>query len=331
MTNSKNSYVYFIQEGTTGKIKIGYSSNPHERLKSHQTSNSSTLRILGIIEGNIESEQLIHKRFEKFKVTGEWFEPVDSLLTFIENSKMSDREKKTIEFGQQFKFYDEIIDKLQKDISNLKIEYDKLQKGVEDVSEQIEEVSEEKETEPDNYSYFTLFQNENFDYWLTRSVLRKIISMENYYDEYLLNLQVDRIDKIIFDLEKTVILFKGSYETILPNLGEIELGVITHGEFHVLDYIGYITSFPYGKGMRDLPFHRDNITEKNIHIYNKLYEHVRDYFSKSNMRGKDLLKIINHKDLNVFSSVGFSLNEFEKFETSEIPEIILEPYTENSM
>ena len=107
--------------------------------------------------------------------------------------------------------------------------------------------------------------------------------------------------KLFLIQKKTVILFKGSYETILPNLGEIELGVITHGEFNVLDYIGYITSFPYGKGMRDLPFHRYNITKKNIHIYNKLYEHVRDYFSKSNMRGKESLKIMNHKTLNIFS------------------------------
>ena len=99
-----------------------------------------------------------------------------------------------------------------------------------------------------------------------------------------------------------------------------------------MDYIGEITSFPYQKeGLEDLPFHRDNITEENIHIYNKLYEHVRDYFSKSNMRGKDLLKIINHKDLNVFSSVDFTFCEFEKFETSEIPEVILKPHSENSM
>jgi len=325
-------FVYFIQEGINGKIKIGYSSNPHERLKSHQTSNSNRLRILGIIEGNLESEQLIQKRFEKYKVTGEWYEPVDSLLTFIENSKMSEREKKTIEFGQQFKFYDEIIGKLQNDISNLKIEYDKLQKGVEDVTEQIVEVSEEKEKDYENISYYHLFQNENFDYWLTRSVLKKIISMENYYDEYLLNLQVDRIVHIIFDLEKTVITFKGSYETILPNLGEIEFGVIGSGEFHLLDYIGNFTSFPYEKeGLGELPFHRDGITEKNIHIYYKLHEHVRDYFSKSNMRGKDLLKITNHKDLNTFSSVDFTFCEFEKFETSEIPEVILKPHSEDSM
>ena len=82
----KIKYIYFIEEGLDGKIKIGYSTNPSERLKTLQTSNPRTLRLLITIEGNEQDEKILHTKFSKYRLQGEWFEPNEEILIFIEES-----------------------------------------------------------------------------------------------------------------------------------------------------------------------------------------------------------------------------------------------------
>lgn len=76
--------IYFITD--TQNIKIGYTKNSIEkRLQQLQTSCSNKLYILGWIEGDIDQEQELHKKFSasRIRYNGEWFKPTDDLLQYI--------------------------------------------------------------------------------------------------------------------------------------------------------------------------------------------------------------------------------------------------------
>ncbi len=75
--------IYFIQEGLTGPIKIGYSKTPFLRKKKLQTGNATQLRFLGIISGTLDEEQWLHKRFARYHLRGEWFIPDETFVQQI--------------------------------------------------------------------------------------------------------------------------------------------------------------------------------------------------------------------------------------------------------
>ena len=70
-----------------GNIKIGWSNDPLKRLSEHQTSNSRELRMLVYVKGSQDYEKEIHKKFQNFKTTGEWFKPDKRLLVHIEKER----------------------------------------------------------------------------------------------------------------------------------------------------------------------------------------------------------------------------------------------------
>src|SRR5262249_47936749 len=53
--------------------KIGWSKNPKKRLSSLQTASPDELVLLGTIQGGLEVETELHRRFAKHKLQGEWF------------------------------------------------------------------------------------------------------------------------------------------------------------------------------------------------------------------------------------------------------------------
>ena len=80
-----DGFVYFIQEEETGRIKIGFSENPFQRLKELQTGNSSKMTLIGQIEGGADEENNIHREFaeERIRENGEWFRPSERLTNYI--------------------------------------------------------------------------------------------------------------------------------------------------------------------------------------------------------------------------------------------------------
>lgn len=71
---TKDGIVYFIQDAATVAIKIGFClKNPEKRLAALQTGNSNSLRLLGHIAGSSFHEKLLHARFGRFRIKGEWF------------------------------------------------------------------------------------------------------------------------------------------------------------------------------------------------------------------------------------------------------------------
>ena len=84
--------IYFIQDTVSRAIKIGYTRDRKSfdsRLVTLQTANPNPLSMLGIIEGNRHDEALLHKKFEPFRLVGEWFLPDNAVLSFISRKTLN--------------------------------------------------------------------------------------------------------------------------------------------------------------------------------------------------------------------------------------------------
>jgi hypothetical protein len=81
---SDKDFVYFIQEGDGGPVKIGRSFDPTGRLRKLATGSSKPLALLGVVEGGWQERDL-HKQFSHLRVSdnSEWFNPGLDLLAFI--------------------------------------------------------------------------------------------------------------------------------------------------------------------------------------------------------------------------------------------------------
>ena len=75
--------VYFVTDGQ--KIKIGNSKNVKKRVLQLQVANSKELVLLGYVQGDEEKEKYLHKVFNQYRIraNGEWFEPAQELLDYI--------------------------------------------------------------------------------------------------------------------------------------------------------------------------------------------------------------------------------------------------------
>ncbi len=86
--------IYFLK--ANDKVKIGYADDPSKRIPEIQTSNPYELEVLLIIDGNYDKESELHKRFEKHRTSGEWFELEEPIQSFIKENLELDRK---YEFG----------------------------------------------------------------------------------------------------------------------------------------------------------------------------------------------------------------------------------------
>lgn len=83
-TSKPPAFVYFIQRGEGGPIKIGAASNPAARLSTLQTGSPEPLRLLAATPGSLDDEAALHERFASARLSGEWFEPTADLIALIE-------------------------------------------------------------------------------------------------------------------------------------------------------------------------------------------------------------------------------------------------------
>lgn len=72
--------VYFIQAGIGGRIKIGYSPRPRQRIEYIQRYNGVKLITLACITGTAGLEKALHRILAEHRAHGEWFEPVPRVL-----------------------------------------------------------------------------------------------------------------------------------------------------------------------------------------------------------------------------------------------------------
>lgn len=80
--------LYFLQEGTDGPVKIGWTAGPAEsRRKTGQVFNSRVLRVLAEFPNYPDTEKSWHVRFADLRIQGEWFQPAPKLLAAIEAAR----------------------------------------------------------------------------------------------------------------------------------------------------------------------------------------------------------------------------------------------------
>lgn len=82
-TAGDSEWVYFIQAGEGGPIKIGVARNPSTRLKALRTGAHAPLTLLGAVQGGYDFEAQLHEEFREQHRHGEWFEPTPALLERI--------------------------------------------------------------------------------------------------------------------------------------------------------------------------------------------------------------------------------------------------------
>ncbi len=70
---SQSSFVYFIQDGEKGPVKIGLSKDPEQRLPKLQTGNPRELFLRHVVPGDLKVERGLHQRFAPARIRREWF------------------------------------------------------------------------------------------------------------------------------------------------------------------------------------------------------------------------------------------------------------------
>lgn len=76
--------IYFLQGINGGEIKVGTSVNVTKRHKRLESYYGQPLRLLGVIEGDRQTERKIHAKFAHLRIRKtEQFEPGADLLGFI--------------------------------------------------------------------------------------------------------------------------------------------------------------------------------------------------------------------------------------------------------
>lgn len=72
-TTAVGSYVYFIQHGDWGPVKIGMAVDPEKRCCDLQTGNPEKLHVRVAVPGDRALEGELHRRFKEWHLHGEWF------------------------------------------------------------------------------------------------------------------------------------------------------------------------------------------------------------------------------------------------------------------
>lgn len=79
--------IYFIESGTLGNVKIGFTIHPPSaRLASLQTASDRPLRLLASAPGDRQVEARWHERWSHLRVPGagrEWFRRTPELMAFM--------------------------------------------------------------------------------------------------------------------------------------------------------------------------------------------------------------------------------------------------------
>jgi hypothetical protein len=76
-------FVYFVQHGERGAIKIGSAGNVGSRIAELQTGAPEKLRVLLTIRGGYVVEKMIQQHLGKHRTRGEWFNPAQEVLELI--------------------------------------------------------------------------------------------------------------------------------------------------------------------------------------------------------------------------------------------------------
>lgn len=78
-----NGFVY-VAQSECGRIKIGTSYNPRERVRTISSYSPTLVRLIATWPGSYGNEAALHKRLEPSRHHCEWFEPTSAVLEFVD-------------------------------------------------------------------------------------------------------------------------------------------------------------------------------------------------------------------------------------------------------
>lgn len=79
----RDGFVYFVQSGEAGPVKIGWSQDVDRRMAELQTANARPLRLIGKIPGRMRDESRVHERFAHLRMEAEWFQNSPEIHEFL--------------------------------------------------------------------------------------------------------------------------------------------------------------------------------------------------------------------------------------------------------
>jgi hypothetical protein len=81
------SFIYIVQAGDDGPIKVGWTTDVKARLSWLSTDCWMPIRLLVAFPGSRRLEHKLHTQLKDYRVAGEWFRPVKELLDFANDLK----------------------------------------------------------------------------------------------------------------------------------------------------------------------------------------------------------------------------------------------------
>jgi len=85
-SKSRIGFVYFVQAGEDGPIKIGWTQDIDRRIPELQTANARKLRLLGMVPGTLDTEAAFHARFSHLRLEAEWFRSSAEIFDFLQET-----------------------------------------------------------------------------------------------------------------------------------------------------------------------------------------------------------------------------------------------------
>ena len=152
--------IYFIQAGEYGPVKIGFTDcGIKKRIDQMQSGNHRKLNIIGYMFGTVKKEKELHKKFDEYRLLGEWFFASPELLSFILQRYMPLRDMEKNELGDStrviFEVEEDLFDTLKSIAKSEKITFDSaveqiLQLGCESIIEKRYTSRQEDTDETEN-------------------------------------------------------------------------------------------------------------------------------------------------------------------------------------
>lgn len=90
-------FLYVVQAGENGPLKIGITVNPRERFVALQVGCPWDLIVRVIVAGNADDEAALHRRFRIYAMRGEWFRCVPEILEWLEALQITGELDRSIE------------------------------------------------------------------------------------------------------------------------------------------------------------------------------------------------------------------------------------------
>ena len=82
--HERDGHVYFVESGTDGPIKIGWSQDVERRIAELQVANAHKLRLLGVVPGTMQKESDLHATFAHLRMEAEWFQNSPEIHEYLD-------------------------------------------------------------------------------------------------------------------------------------------------------------------------------------------------------------------------------------------------------